>query len=137
MVASKFHINIGSEKCCIFVNISMLLLKELDKKPLLYYSVEEALECAKIDCYGIGIIAFSQLLNLFAEKTPEHRHLVAHEFLRKRPSKEMFEETVAAFKSAASEQNARECRRRNDIPAYQQLLVKKWKELVKKLHGLR
>jgi hypothetical protein len=115
----------------------MRLLEELDKKPLLYYSVEEALECAKIGYYGIGIIAFSQLLNLFREKTPEHRHLVAHEFLRQRPSKEMLEETVAAFKNAASKQSDRECRKRNDIPAYQQLLFKKWKELIKKLHGLR
>ena len=137
MVASDYYINVGSEKCCQFVNMSERLLKELDEKPLLYYSVEEALECAKIGYYGIGIIAFSQLLKLFGEKTPEYRHLVAHEFLRQRPSKEMFEETVAAFKNTASKQSDRECRRQNDIPAYQQLLSKKWKVLIKKLHGLR
>ena len=137
MVAPDIYINIGSEKCCQFVSMSRFLLKQLDKKPLLYYSVEEALECAKIGYYGIGIIAFSQLLNLFKEKTPEHRHLVAHDFLCQRPSKEVFDETVAAFKNAASKQSDHEYKKQNDIPAYKQLLSKEWEELIKKLHGLR
>ena len=82
----KLYINIGSEKCCFFVKISIFLINQLEKHPFLYYAVEEALECAKNGYYAAGIITFAQLLNLMKKKTPYSRHLVAHEILKERPT---------------------------------------------------
>lgn len=90
---NKLYINVGSEKCCLFVKMSSFLLRALERNPLLYFAVEEALECAKIGYYAIGILTFSQLLNLFNRKTPASRHVVAHQILRQRPTKPVFEKS--------------------------------------------
>jgi hypothetical protein len=131
---NELYINVGSKKCCLFVKMSILLLRALERTPLLYFAVEEALECAKTGYYGIGILTFSQLLNLFNERTPASRHVVAHELLRQRPTKLMFEEAIEAFKSAASRQGDRECRRHASTTDYQQKVAKEWKAFFEKLN---
>ncbi|MHC4798924.1 MAG: hypothetical protein ACYTF1_20010, partial [Planctomycetota bacterium] len=101
-----------------------------------YYAVEEALKCAKNGYYAVGIITFAQLLNLLKEKTPSDRHLVAHEILSKRPSKDNYEEIVQQFKNAASEFNYKESINYKDINQYKNLVLQKWQELMTKQFNL-
>jgi len=115
--------------------MSVFLIKALAKRPLLYHAIEEALECATLHYYGIGIITFSQLLNLFGRDTPESRHIVAHEVLEQRPTKEMFDSIVESCKNAASECSDREIAKSQDIEEYQQKVVGGWKLLMKSLHN--
>lgn len=103
---------------------------------MLYYAVEEALECEKIGHYSAGILTFSLLLNLFKKKTPQSRHIVAHKLLRQRPTKQMFAETVEAFQKAASEQSDYECGKYESIEDYQQSIIRDWKEFIKRLHRI-
>ena len=130
------YINIGSVKACFFVRVSLFLVRELGKKPMLYFSVEEAIKCASMGYYGIGILAFSQLLNVFNRRTPSARHMVAHEFLVARPSKEVFDEVVEAVKEAAREQSEREQKRYPNASSYQETVLREWHSLVARLHGI-
>lgn len=130
----EHYINIGSEKCCCFVRMSMLLITQLDKNPFLYYAVEEALECAKNGYYSTGILTFSQLLNLLHKKTPAERHLVAHDILQFRPTKESYEKIEEAFKNTATHQSITEQSRRSSQQEYNGQLTQKWNELIAKLH---
>ena len=133
---NDLYINIGSEKSCLFVKMSLFLIKVLEKRPLLYYATEEALECAKSDCFGIGIIVFSQLLNIFNKPAPESRNIVAHEILEQRPTKETFDSIVESFKEAASERSKQEIADFEDVEKYQQKIAEDWKLLVKSLHNI-
>ena len=128
------YINIGSPKCCMFVKISMFIIKQLDKNPFLYYAVEEALECAKNQYYASGILTFSQLLNLLNEATPKDRHMVAHEILKNKPTKEMYEEIKAKFEKVASEINIKEISKSGDPKRYEQKIRQSWNELMVKLN---
>ena len=85
------YVNIGTQKCCLFVRMSYFLLRKLQIYPLLYYAVEEGLQCAKEGYYAAGIMALSQLLNVLNEGAPEARHRVAHELVERRPSKAEYE----------------------------------------------
>ncbi len=67
---SDLYVNLGTGKCCFFVQASKLLLEKLERYPALHHAVEESLECAKLEYYGIGVIAFAQLLNLLSAKNP-------------------------------------------------------------------
>jgi hypothetical protein len=116
--------------------MSSFLLRQLERYPLLYYSVEEALECAKIGYYGIGTIAFAQLLNLFNEKTPQSRHLVAHKFLEVRPRKETFDDVVAEFKAAAADRCDQESGSFASAVEYDRTIAAQWNDFIKKLHSL-
>jgi hypothetical protein len=97
MGADELYLNIGTVKCCLFVPTSTFMIKQLTQYPLLCFSVEEALECAKLGYYGIGVMTFAQILNLRNEETPDERHRVAHKFLEGRPSKATFDEIVKEF----------------------------------------
>lgn len=134
--ADELYLNIGTDKSCLFVRMSRFVLKRLQQYPLLYFSVEEALECAKIGYYGIGIMAFAQLLNLLSESTPDERHLVSHKFLEWRPSKQSFDAIVDEFKTAAANVSARESARVQDIGVYNQIVLQEWKDFIKQLHNL-
>lgn len=129
----KLYINIGSKKCCFFVKISIFLINQLEKHPFLYYAVEEALECSSRGYYASGIITFAQLLNLMKKKTPNSRHLIAHQILKERPTKAAFEEITQEVKKTASEYNDREITEYQDNSKYQDLVLKKWNELLKKI----
>ena len=131
---NNVYINIGSEKCCFFVKISMAFMKQLERNPFLYYAVEEALECAKNDYYASGILAFSQILNVLNEKTPGSRHVIAHEFLRQRPTKEMYDEIKNKLENTANKINIREMKKHDNIKEYEEKIQSRWKELMKKLN---
>jgi len=113
--------------------MSIFLIKQLETHPFLYYAVEEALECAKRGYYASGIITFAQLLNLMKKKTPDSRHLIAHQILKLRPTKASFEEIKQEVKKSASEYNDREIAKYQDNSQYQDLVLGKWKELLKKM----
>jgi hypothetical protein len=130
------YINIGSVKSCFFVPISLFLIKQLKRKPLLYFSVEEAIRSASMGCYGIGILAFSQILNVFNQKTPTDRHMVAHEFLTMRPTKEMFDKIVQEVKLATKKQSDREQKRYPDAASYQETVMTQWGSFITQLHGI-
>lgn len=133
----ELYINIGSGKSCCFVKMSVFLMKKLEIYPLLFYAMEEATKCAGLGYYGIGIITFSQLLNLFDRATPEDRHIVAHEILRQKPTREMYESIVDSFKEAATERSDQECAKCKNIEEYQQKVIEDWKILMKNLHGMQ
>ena len=116
--------------------MSIFLIKALERHPLLYYAIEEALECAQSGYYGIGIITFSQLVNLFGKDTPESRHIVAHEVLKQRPSKEMFETIVESFKATACQYSDREVAKSQSIEEYNQKISEDWNALIKSLHDV-
>lgn len=87
----KDFINIGTEKCAVFVRLSKRLLKVLDKYPFLHYAIEEGvLSAEKYEYYAASILAFSQLLNTLSHPTPKERHLVAHHFLEMRPEEKTY-----------------------------------------------
>ena len=94
------HLNIGTEKSCLFVYLSKHLIGVLKRNPLLYYAVEESLTCAERGYYSAGILTFSQMLNQFNGKTPSARHEIAHEFLQKRPTKKTYESILEQLKLA-------------------------------------
>lgn len=128
------YINIGSEKSCCFVRTSLFLIKQLDKHPFLYYAVEEALECAKIGYYAVGILTFSQLLNLTNKSTPKERNRVAHEILKGPPTKEMYERVKIKFEKAAEAITKKELSLHKDPKEYDQKLAQVWTELIVKWH---
>ncbi len=132
-MANNIFINIGTENCCFFVRMSIFLIKKLEQNPLLYYAVEEALQCAKNNHYAAGIITFAQLLNFLKEKTPNDRHLVAHKILQTRPTKEAYEEVKQKFEKAAAEMNEREVSKYKSISEYENKVNINWQELMKKL----
>lgn len=100
------------------------------RNPLLYYAVEEFLECAKIGYYSSGIIVLSQLLNLFNKKTPSKRHEVAHEILVKRPNREDYEQILESFKKAALNKQNEEITRYKNPSNYEKTVRKAWDELI-------
>jgi hypothetical protein len=133
---NDIYINLGSEKACLFVEVSVLLVRRLERYPLLYFAVEEALECSKQGYYGIGIIAFSQVLNVvFNEETPAIRHEVAHELLQRRPTKENLDSLIEQLKNAAGERANRERQKAASLPEYEARVMEDWAKLIAKLHG--
>ena len=130
----KLYINIGTEKGCLFVRMSHRFLTVLQQKPLLYFAVEEALHSAKCGYYGIGILAFSQILNALSKKTPATRHKVAHELLQHRPTRLDFESALAAVKKAAFEQGERELAKSKDKDAYRRSVLEEWYAVIRALH---
>jgi hypothetical protein len=131
---NNVYINIGSTKCCFFIKISMRVINLLEKQPFLYYAVEEAMECAKNNYYASGVLAFSQILNALNEKTPGHRHVVAHEILKNRPTKEMYDEIKRKLEETADKINIKEIKKHDTIKEYEQKIQSRWKELMNKLN---
>ena len=128
-----FYINIGTQKCCLFLRMSFFLIRKLKKHPLLYYAVEEGLQCARGGYYAAGIMALSQLLNVLNERTPEARNRVAHELLQGRPSKADYEATLQQVKEAAQRRYANELAKQADATQYHQRLVRDWETLMQGL----
>jgi hypothetical protein len=126
------YINIGSPKCCLFVSVSLFMIKQLEKNPFLYYAVEESLECAKNEYYAAGILTFSQLLNSLNKSTPKDRNRVAHEILKFKPTKEMYERVKNRFEKAATAKNKEEQSRYKDLKEYEQKVHEAWTSLMAK-----
>lgn len=131
---SNIFINIGTEKSAFFISISIFLIKRLEKKPLLYYAVEEAVLCAKNGHYATGILTFAQLLNLLKEKTPNDRHLVAHQILEVRPTEKAYKEAKSKLEDVAKEISEMETSRYSNIQEYQDKVHEEWQKLMKKLN---
>jgi hypothetical protein len=127
------YINIGTEKACLFVRMSRLLLNQLRHYPLLYYAVEEALECAKIGYYSAGILVFAQLLNCFNEETPNSRNMVAHELLKRQPNRDTFDSVVAEFKRVAALRYQQESHRSDNADEFDRRINREWWELMRSL----
>jgi hypothetical protein len=98
MKGEKPYINIGTEKSCLFVLLSKRLIRILENNTFLYYSIEETLMCASKGYYAIGILTYSQIFNCFKIKTPNARHKIAHEFLKHKPSKNVYENLLEELK---------------------------------------
>ena len=131
---NNVSINIGSPKCCFFVKISMRIINLLEKNSFLFYAVEEAMECAKNNYYASGILTFSQILNSLNEKTPKDRHIIAHEILKKKSTKEMYEKIKAKVEKAADDINISEIKKHKDIKEYELKIQSRWCELMAKLN---
>lgn len=106
----------------------------MERYPLLYYSVEESMECAKMGYYSAGILTYSQLLNLFNKQTPSERHEVAHKIFIKRPSQDSYNRILEQLKQAALEQQRKEFSRIADAGIYSNKLLNNWKSIMRKLH---
>ena len=127
------YINIGTEKCCFFAHLSKFLVKKLEKYPLLYFAIEEAVLSAKDGHYAVGILTFSQLLNFFNQKTPNERHDVVHKILEKRPTKEVYDTLNEECKKAAQAQYENELQKSKNSEQYQGELLALCKQLREKL----
>ena len=123
------YINIGTGKSCCFIHLSEFLLRQLQKQPLLHYAVEEALICATSGYYAAGILAFSQLLSLFAVRTPAARHKVAHELLKSQPAEEVFNAVRTELKSAAYGKYTTELAKEGDAREYHKRLHEEWRRM--------
>jgi hypothetical protein len=125
------YINIGTEKSSFFVVNSKHLMTILERHPLLYYAVEEGVICAQKGYYAGGILAFAQLTNLFNERTPAERHLVAHNFLDSPPSRQNYDRVVKEFKNIAQKVRDKELKKIGDKVEYNQGLLARWYALTK------
>jgi|SRR6056297_115832 len=123
------YINLGTEKCCFYCVASIFLFKKLEKYPLLYFAIEEALLSSKKGHYAVGILTFSQLLNFFNQKTPKERHNVAHKILEKRPSEKVYEDLKEKCKKSAKIMYENELRKSTDFEKYQKELLILWERL--------
>lgn len=83
------YINIGTSNFKLLLPLSKRLINILKKEKFVHFAIYESLKCYKIKCFSSGIMAYSQLLNCFSEKTPKQRHDVAHKFLQIRPTKKI------------------------------------------------
>jgi hypothetical protein len=124
------YINIGTEKVCLFIHMSLLLLNRLTSYPLLHPAVEEALECASEGHFAAGILCYSQILNLLNVETPNERHGVAHQMLMKRPTQQAYDSVVAKLKVAAERQQQREVKKADSSEAYYRDLMDKWSDFM-------
>ncbi|MGW8256772.1 MAG: hypothetical protein ACWGMZ_04735, partial [Thermoguttaceae bacterium] len=120
----EFFINIGSEKSSLFIKMSSHLINCLKKNPMAYYAVEEAIECQKKGYYGVGIIVFAQILRMLGHDSPPTRNDVAHRILKKRPTKEAYNEILESVKKMAIKQSDSECRRYDTIAGYNRKIAK-------------
>jgi len=105
------YINIGSEKACLFLHMSKFLMMNLTTRPKLYYAIEQALKTAEQGYFDSGVLAFSQLLNLFNQKTPDQRHVVAHEFLEQQQDEDTFNVILNKLKLVAEYRQEKEIRK--------------------------
>ena len=124
---NKDWINIGTEKCCVFVRMSKYLLHTLKKYPCLHHALEEGVVSAeKNKYYAAGILAFSQILNVLQEKTPKDRHTVAHKFLEIIPKESSYREIAKKVKIKLEEIGDKELKVAKDKDIYFKELQELW-----------
>lgn len=128
------YINIGTEKSCFFIHMSRFLIGELRKKPKLYYAVEQALKNVEQGYFDMGVLAFSQILNLFNQKTPNQRHEVSHELLKKQQDEGSYNTIVDRLKLVAKFQQEKEIRRTTNKKRYYEELTQNWEQLMQELN---
>ena len=127
---NKDWINIGTEKCVVFVRMSKRLLHILKKYPLLHRAIEEGVISAEEHkYYAAGILAFSQILNVLNETTPNARQDVAHKFLEIIPKESSYREIGKTVKTKLEEIAEAELKESSDQSIYFKELQKLWKEI--------
>ena len=131
------YVNIGTEKSCLFIRMSSFLMRQLNQYPLLYYAIEEGLQCAKDGYCAAGIMAFSQLLNVLQQETPDARNEVAHKLLETRPSIDDFNKILEMVKAAADRRYQMELKKEENPTLYHQRLLDDWKKLMRRLLNSR
>ncbi|MDD5760745.1 MAG: hypothetical protein PHF45_01675 [Candidatus Pacebacteria bacterium] len=130
---NKDWINIGTEKCCVFVRMSKRLLYILKTYPLLHRAIEEGVISAERNkYYAAGILAFSQILNILNDPTPEDRHAVAHKFLEIIPQEASYRKIAKMVKIKLEEIGNKELKKSVDKIKYFEELQKLWREIYKK-----
>jgi len=130
----KPFINIGTEKACLFLNLSRRLIKVLEQNEFLYFAIEEGLKCASQGYYAAGILAYSQCLNCLGIETPGARHRVAHEFLRHTPSLKDYEAILGTLKYAAEVAYIQEADKHDgDRDNFHKELYASWEKFIKKI----
>ena len=103
----------------------------MKKYPLLYVAVVEGAKCAERGYYAAGILAFSQLLKEFSESEPSERNIVAHDFLKKQPSKRDYEAVRAKFNNIAIKKLITEFSRwENKNRDYTMEIMSEWESLI-------
>ncbi len=126
----SYHINIGTTKCCFFLPISLHLTKTLNTYPFLPKAIEEALECSKLGYYSAGILALSQLLNVFKKQTPKARHAAAHKMLVNPPAKDDYENIKALIETVCKKKQEDEKQRYNDHSKYFSKVAEEWNKTI-------
>lgn len=127
---NKDWINIGTEKCVVFVRMSKHLLFILKKYPCLHNAIEEGVISAEEHkYYAAGILAFSQLLNCLNESTPKARHGVAHHFLEYIPKESSYREIGKILKEKLEKIGEKELKNSKDKEKYFDELQDLWKKL--------
>ncbi len=134
--SGELYVNIGTEKSCCFVRMSVRFCKKLEEYPLLYYAVEESLECSKLGYFSAGIIVLSQVLHILEghKNVPEARNKVAHESLKWRPSKKDFDDVLRQVKRAAEDIYERERSRADDPKVYYERVQAMWESAISSLN---
>ena len=127
----SLYVNIGTERCCLFVKMSRRLLTALYQNPTLHFAIEESILSAQAGHFAIGILAISQIMNALGKPKHSMRNAVAHEFLRIRATQLDFDQAMSALKDAASEQCMRELARCEDKDAYSGSIARQWMEWVR------
>jgi len=128
------YINIGTEKACLFLNVSRQLVNVLKQNPFLYFAVEESLLSAKEGWYAVGIIAYAQILKTLNHRQPMKRHEIAHQLLLMRPSKKDYDDVLNELKSVAKQQCLKEFTKAKDKEKYREELFRDWELWV---YGIR
>ncbi|MBT9168982.1 MAG: hypothetical protein DDT19_02334 [Syntrophomonadaceae bacterium] len=129
-IENKYWINIGTEKCAVFVRMSKRLLHILEKYTLLYRAIEEGVISAeKHKYYAAGILAFSQMLNVLNEAASKDRHDVAHNFLKITPKESSYRGIGKKLKIKLEEIAEEELNSSVDKTKYFKELQDLWKKI--------
>ena len=132
-IENKDWINIGTEKCAVFVRMSKRLLHILKKYPFLHHAIEEGVISAEEHkYYASGILAFSQMLTVLNESTPKDRHNIAHKFLEIIPKESSYREIGKKVKMKLEEIAEEELKNSRDKMRYFKELQDLWKNLYAK-----
>jgi len=127
---NKDWINIGTEKCAVFVRMSKRLLRVLQKYPLLHRAIEEGVISAEEHkYYAASILAFSQILNVLNEATPKERHDVTHKFLEIVPEEYSYRKIGKKLKIKLEEIAEEELNSSVDKAKYFEELQDFWKKI--------
>ena len=129
------YISIGTEKSCFFIHMSKFLIGELRKKPKLYYAVEQALKNVEQGYFDMGVLALSQILNLFNQKTPDQRHEVSHELLEKQQDEGSYNAIADRLKLVAKFQQEKEIRKCTNKKKYHEELQHHWEQMMQELNA--
>lgn len=134
------YVNIGTPKACLFVFMSIKLLKKLHEHPLLYYAIEEALISAKNKYYTIGIIIWYELLksilNANSKQDSDKRNSATHDIFKIRPTKKDYDDLLDKFKKETKKSYLKELTKEEDKEIYNEKIMNEWNKFMKELSNI-